>query len=191
MKTILSLASLLIAAGCSFGDRAVNLRIDPPEGDPALPRGVSVVLELPEDLRPEPHQVIGAVRSAVGTTTADITTETDVREWIREAMARELQHAGFLITPPGNPGRTLRVGTKIRTLTSVEGIGFGATMALEIRIVGDRRTVLEKTYKADEHHVVITKTSGTGPDDALRACLARIVSGFVKDLTEILESSPD
>jgi hypothetical protein len=95
------------------------------------------------------------------------------------------------VAPPENLGRALHVRTTIRTLTSVEGIGFGATMSLEIRILGDNRTVLDKTYTAKEHHVVITKDSGTGPHDALRTCLARIVSGFVKDLAAILETSPD
>jgi uncharacterized lipoprotein YajG len=183
--------ALLAMAGCSFGDRLVHLSIDRPAGDPALPRGISVVLETPEDLRPEPHEVVGAVRSAVGLRTADISTEDDVREWIRQAMAQELQHAGFLLAPSGKPGRALRVETRIRVLSAEEGIGFGAKLSLDLRIVGDRRTILEKTYEASDHHVVITKTSGDDPADALRACLKKVVSGFVKDLVAIVESAPD
>jgi uncharacterized lipoprotein YajG len=183
--------AILALAGCSFGDRMVHLSIDRPVGDPAVPRGISVILETPEDLRPEPHTVVGTVRSGVGVATADISSDDDVREWVRDAMTQELRHAGFVTAASGRPGRALRVETKIRALSAEEGIGFGATMSLDIRISGDRRAILEKTYDADEHHLVITKASGHGPADALRACLRKVVAQFAKDLVAIVESSPD
>ena len=110
--------------GCSFGDRSVLLTIERPLGDPQIPRGISVVLEMPQDRRPEPHDVVGSVRRGVGVKTADIFSDGDVREWIHQAMTQELQHAGFMVVSSSKRGLALRVTTEIRDLSCEEGIGF-------------------------------------------------------------------
>jgi hypothetical protein len=186
-----ALAFLLVLGACSFGDRRVHLRLDRPLGEPDLPRGISVILEQPEDGRPEPHSVVGDVRSGVGVRTADIITGDDVRNWVADAMSQELRHAGFLTAPAGNPGRALRISTTIRVLSCREGIGFGAKMALELRIHADYGTILEKTYAAEDQHLLVTESSGDDSVDSLHICLRRIVSMFLQDLVTIVERSPD
>ena len=175
---------------CSFGDRSVVLTVDRPVGIPEIPRGISVVLELPEDRRPEPHDVVGSVRSGVGMKTADIFSDKDVREWIHQAMTQELQHAGFLIARSSIPGLALRVTTEIRDLACEESIGFRARMTLKVRVQGDGRTLLDRSYEERDSHVVITRTSGKDAADSLRTCLRKIVSQFVKDLVMLVERDP-
>lgn len=177
--------------GCSFGDRSVRLRYDRPQGDPQVFRGISLILEEPVDLRPEPHDVVGSVRSAVGTKTAEITTNDDVRRWIHRALTAELQHAGFLVSFADKPGRALRVRTMIRSLEAREGIGFGARMTLELRVEGDEILLLQKTYAAEDRHVLVTETSGDEAGDSLRSCLKKIGSQIVQDLVTIVETAPD
>jgi hypothetical protein len=185
------LAFLLVLGACSFGDRWVHLRLDPPLGEPALPRGISIVLEQPEDGRPEPHRIVGDVRSGVGVKTAEILSNDDVRDWVKDTMARELRHAGFLTVPAGNPGLALRISTRIRVLSCWEGIGFGARMTLDLRIHTDYGTILEKTYFAEDPHRLVTECSADKAVDAIHLCLKRIVSMFLQDLGAIVERSPE
>jgi hypothetical protein len=186
-----ALLLLLGFGACSFGDRRVHMRLDRPLGEPDLPRGISVVLEQPEDGRPEPHSVVGDVVSAVGVKTADIVSSDDVRDWVRETLAQELRHAGFLSVAAGNPGRALRISTRIRLLSCREGIGFGAKAALEVRLHADFGTLLEKTYEAEDRHLRVTESSGDDAADSLHACLKKIVSNVVRDLVVMVERSPD
>jgi len=186
-----ALAFLLLLGACSFGDRRVHLRLDRPLGEPELPRGISIILEKPEDGRPEPHSVVGDVRSGVGVKTAELITDENVSDWVRETMARELRQAGFLTIAAVNPGRALRMSTTIRVLSCREGIGFSAKAALEIRLHADFGTILEKTYEAEDRHLLVTESSGDDAADALHTCLKKIVSHFVKDLTLMVEESPD
>lgn len=183
--------TLLTVAGCSFGDRLVHLRSDPPAGDPQVFRGISIVIEEPLDLRPGPHDVIGAVRSGVGVKTADITTDEDVSAWIGESMAKELGHAGFLVSPRGEPGFALHVETRIVEFSCEEAIGFGAKMTLDIRVTGDATRLLQRKYRATEHHVVVTGASGRQAADSLRVCLSRIMAEFMQDLIAVVEAAPD
>jgi hypothetical protein len=192
-KHEIALAALLAAAlgACSFGNRSIELGLDRPTGEPEIFRGISVVLETPEDLRPEPHWVVGSVRSGAWVKTADITTSDDVREWVRQAMTSELQHAGFLVAPAANPGRALHVRTNIVELMCVESIGFGASLVLDLRVSGDATLLLEKSYTARDYHVVITHTSGRKAADSLRACLKEILAQFVQDLSAVVDASPE
>jgi hypothetical protein len=185
------LVFLLLLGACSFGDRRVHLRLAPSLGEPALPRGISLILEQPKDGRPEPHSIVGDVRSGLGVKTADIVTDDNVSDWVRETMARELRHAGFLTVAAGNPGQALRISTTIRALSGREGIGFGATAALEIRLHADFGTILEKTYEAEDRHLLVTESSGDDAADSLHNCLKKIVSHVVRDLILMVERSPD
>ncbi len=182
---------VLLFGACSFGDRRVHLRLDRPFGEPSLPRGISVILDRPEDGRPEPHSVVGDVRSGVGVKTAEIVTDDDVSDWVHETMARELRHAGFLTAPAGNPGRALRISTTIRVLSCREGIGFGAKAALEIRLHADYGSILEKTYSWEEQHLLVNDRSNDEAVDSLHACLKAIVSMFLRDLATIVERPPE
>jgi hypothetical protein len=182
---------LLAAAGCAFGDHSIHLHRDAPVGEPQVFRGISIDLEEPEDLRPEPHAIVGAVRSGVGVKTADIWTDDDVRSWIRESMAQELGQAGFLIVPPGKSGFGLRVKTRIFELSCVETIGFGATMTLELGVAAEGTLLLQKRYLAHDYHFLITPTSGRHAADSLRECLRKILVQFVQDLDSALERSPE
>jgi hypothetical protein len=177
--------------GCSFGDRSVLLTIERPLGDPQIPRGISVVLEKPQDRRPEPHDVVGSVRSGVGVKTADIFSDKDVREWIHQAMTQELQHAGFLVISSPKRGLALRVTTEIRDLSCEEGIGFRGRMTLQIRVQGDSRMLLDKTYAENDRHLLITKTSGQHAADSLRTCLREIMSQFTDDFVNLVERDPE
>ena len=159
-------AFLLALGACSFGDRRVHLRLDQPLGEPDLPRGISVILQQPEDGRPEPHSVVGDVRSGVGVRTAGILTT-------------------------GNPGLALRISTRIRVLSCWEGIGFGARMSLDFEIHADYGTILEKTYEAEDEHLLVDECSADKAVDSLHLCLRRIVSMFLQDLRVIVERSPD
>ncbi|HVE43034.1 MAG TPA: hypothetical protein VNM14_24375 [Planctomycetota bacterium] len=186
-----ALLLLLVLSACSFGDRRVHLRLDRPLGEPALPRGISILLEPPEDGRPEPHSVVGDVRSGVGVKTAEIVTDDNVRDWVRDTMAQELRHAGFLTAPAGNLGQALRISTTIRALSCREGIGFGAWATLEIRLHADYGTILEKTYSWEDQHLLVTDRSNDEAVDSLHACLKALVSMFLQDLETIVERSPD
>ncbi len=187
---ILGLVALGLS-GCSFGDRSVRLRYDRPAGEPQIFRGISVILKEPEDLRPEPHAVVGSVRSGVGVETAEITTEDDVLAGIHQAMKAELQQAGFHVALDDDRVRALVIKTGILELECVEGIGFGGKIKLEIRVAGDATLLLKKTYASDDRHLLITKTSGNEPADSLRTCLKRILSQFAQDLVLLAERSPD
>jgi hypothetical protein len=177
--------------GCAFGDRSLELGTEPPDGEPQVFRGISVVLDLPEDLRPEPHSIVGAVRSGVGVKTADLTTHDDVRDWIREGLAKELQNSGFLVAWAMSPGRALRIRTSIIELDAEEGIGFGAKMALEIRVAGDATLLFRRTYETSDRHLVITNPSEANAADSLRICLRRLAAQFARDLVGLSEASPD
>jgi hypothetical protein len=186
-----ALGFLLVLGACSFGDRRVHLRLDRPLGEPELPRGISVILEQPEDGRPEPHRVVGDVRSGMGVKTADIFTDDDVRDWVRNTMAQELRHAGFLLAPAGEPGLALRISTTIRVLSCREGIGFGAKASLELRLHADYGTILEKTYASEDRHLLVTDRSNDDAGDALHTALKTVVSMFLRDLVTIVERAPD
>lgn len=175
-------------AGCAFGDRSVTLTYDRPLGEPKVPRGVAVVLERPEDRRPGPAELLGEKRSGLGAKTAEILTEQDVIDWVHQALRLEFENAGFVIAPSGSRGPLLRVSTEVREVSCEEGIGFGGSIRLTLRVRGGSRVLLEKAYAARDHHVVITKTSGRGVEDSLRACLKTLLVEFLGDLQKKLET---
>ena len=188
MRSTLSLFILSTGlAGCSFGDRSVTLTYDRPLGEPKVPRGVVVLLERPEDRRHGPAELLGEKRSGLGTKTAEILTDQDVIDWVHQALRLEFENAGFVIAPPGSRGPLLRVSTEVREVSCEEGIGFGGTLRLTLRVRGGSRILLEKAYVARDHHVVITPTSGRGVEDSLRTCLKTLLVEFLGDLQKKLE----
>jgi len=102
-------------------------------------------------------------------------------------MTQELQHAGFLVISSSTRGLALRVTTEIRDLSCEEGIGFRGRMTPQIRVQGDSRMILDRTYAENDRHLLITRTSGQDAADSLRTCLRKIMSQFTDDFVKLVE----
>ncbi len=106
MKGLISACLFGIAlAGCAFGDRHAELDYPPSEesglvnsaqANPASESRGVVYLEDFRDMRLEKSSV-GHISNLLGMRTAEVIAARDVSEWVRDAVAYELNVAGYRV----------------------------------------------------------------------------------------------
>lgn len=181
------LASL--ASGCAFGTRRATLGYAPIRGTfaPITP-GASLVLVQFADQRSD-KRAIGEVRNGWGMRTADVVAETDVAEWVTQAVMTELEKTGYKIakvntlsTPTTAPVLTGDILTVYCTaLFSYEGeVSFFA------RVRNDGEEILAKRYTGKGSAGLNWAATSSGYADSLTLALANAIHEFVADLNTVL-----
>lgn len=115
----LALAVTLLVVGCAFVDQRLDLTYAPLVSSVRVTGSVQlarpVVAGVPKR---GADWLIGGVRNAVGSRTADVLTGSDVGDWVNTALLRELTNAGYLVEPVTALSAGVRKGIQV-TLTAL------------------------------------------------------------------------
>ena len=94
---VVGLFGLMVAhiGGCAFGTRHPILTYTPITKSDA-PKNISILVEDFRDERIDKN-VIGHVRNGYGFKTADVVTETNIAQWVTDALKAELGNNGYIV----------------------------------------------------------------------------------------------
>ncbi len=185
-------------AGCAFGTRSVTLAYPPPGRESAGEAFASpaaappierapVVLQTFLDQRTD-KSVIGEVRNGWGMRTADVVSDSNIAEWITDAIAKELAREGVRViregsaegpTDPVITGEVLTVYAK--ALFSYEGeVSFFATIRKA------DREIVRKRYSGNGSAGMNWAATGDSYGESLSIALQAAVRNLVPDISAIL-----
>lgn len=111
LKAPIVLILSLMISGCAFGTRHPLLQYHPVTAN-ANPKNITLFVEKFKDERTEKN-VIGHVRNGWGMKTAEVVTDTNIADWVTEALKSELGNGGYIVakdrTELTTGGEVLRV----------------------------------------------------------------------------------
>jgi len=189
-ERVLSLVALVLLAACTLSPQRVSL--EPELAETALPPGLDRTVALAvEDARADP--VVGS-RGGVYAETAQITTGPGFAADLREALAGELERAGYLVlAPSADADVRMRVrvlaldyalggGPVVREVTAaarlaLEAQAGGRSYSGEASIERGREFVKTPSKAANEallNELVSAALGGLLADERLHEWLARL-----------------
>jgi len=192
MRTRLFIAAVLLAggpvSGCAFGDRHIELGYPPPAeedaqaAEAAPARGVVHVGPF-DDARSD-TTVVGTVRNGFGMETAKVVAEADVTEWVRDALAWELEAAGYTaVKGVDAPADEMALSGDVLRAYCDMYFSYDGQVVLRIDVRKHGQTVLDQSYSG--RGSVGTAWAGTADSfsQSLSLALRDALRQFVADLT--------
>ncbi len=197
MRMRLLAAAVLVAggllSGCAFGDRQAALEY-PPAADqgatdanaaevPAAPasRGTVHVGDF-EDIRPD-RTIVGNVRNGFGMKTAKVIPQRGVSAWVRDALAWELDAAGYTVvdgaTAPA--GAAALSGDVLRAYCDMY-FTYDGQVVLRIEARKDGQVLLNRSYSGSGSVGIAWAGTGDSFSESLGLALQEALRQFVADL---------
>lgn len=164
---------MIFASGCAFGTRRPILNytaVTPVR----TPNNIAIKVVAFEDSRIN-KKAIGEVRNAYGMKTADVITDTNIAEWITNALKSELRNAGYTVIEAAEneiQGEILKV--YCRALLSYEG-----EVTIKVSLRKGNKKLLDKMYsgEASKLNLVCTaKSYGITLEESLQKAMIKVVS---------------
>lgn len=181
-----------LLGGCAFGERQAKLGYPPAEnGNEAIvsvanaatapaPRG-TVHIAAFEDVRPE-KRVVGHVRNGFGMKTAEVVAQRDVPTWVREAIASELQAAGYAVAEgTATEGVPVISGAIIRVYCDAYFTYEGEVM-LRIETARAGESLIARTYTGKGSAGVSWAATGDSYSESLSLALQDALRQFIAEL---------
>lgn len=145
-------------SACAFGDRQANLTYPPAASDGAMAADTTapaaagsrgqIFLATFSDLRPD-KQLVGHVKNTYGMKTAKVLAQNDVRLWVEDAIAWELENAGYEVirgTPDEAPGSgAVLSGDVIRVYCSAY-FSYDGEVTVKATLTKNGDTLLDRAY---------------------------------------------
>jgi hypothetical protein len=193
---------LLALQACAFVDQEIELGYTPQGYEPK--GSGTVVAAAPKaaytnHLNPEGRLIIGTVKNGFGSRTADVLPVNDPAAWIANAVASELELAGYTVeksasTVVDDAARAIEVKvTKVFTDqdTGMMTIGAISTLFYELTVKSNGTVVatVPVTYSAD---IAERSIAGTGSlkAAALKEALEKSLSTAMPQVLEALQGAP-
>lgn len=148
-RVLLMLLCLPFLASCAFVDREAELKYSAPprEGDAPVQEGavrVRVALREILDRRKETAE-IGEVRNGFGMRTAAVKSKGDPVAWLREAVAAELERAGFAVVDPAQAD-DLAVEVHLQTMHCTATGSYEGTVCIAAKALRASGSLVDGVY---------------------------------------------
>jgi len=133
--------SAAFLSGCAFGTRHPMLAytaITPVKA----PNNISINVVQFNDSRPDKN-IIGNVRNGWGMKTADVITDTNIADWITNALKAELKNAGYNVVQENASNSVSGDVLKVYCDTY---LNYEGEVMIKIVLKKDNAVILDKTY---------------------------------------------
>jgi hypothetical protein len=193
----LTIALLPLMAGCAYGTRHVTLVYPPEQPDvsrtirPAAesvpPAGTQqpIVLVRFADRRAE-KQAIGEVRGTLFRT-ADVVTDSNVADWVSQALKRELEGAGYSVTvvdtAPLGGGAIL--SGEVLSVYCTALLFYEARVSFSARITKDGKEILKGRYRGEGSAGSNWAAAAESYSHSLSLALGEATGRLVSDLNSL------
>ena len=177
---VLMLLLALQISGCAFGTRHPLLTYTP-LAKSSEPRNISVYVEPFKDERTE-RNVIGHVRNGWGMKTADVVTDTDISQWVTDALKTELGNGGYVVVKDRTD---LVAGGEVITVYCDSFMQYEGTVTLGAILKKNGETLIDKKYtgKATNLNWAATaKSYGLTLDKSLQNAMQQIIADINQKL---------
>ena len=208
VKNLLAiLGCLSVVTGCAFGNRHATLVYPPEEETKALDPKVAEASTTPAETSPAPapagqsitllqfaderldKRVVGEVQNALGMHTADVVTETDVTEWVTEALKIELEKAGYNVTKVESLSGSSQgpvVGGKIHTVYCSAYWSYDGEVAFYAWVEEDGIKIFKRRYVGRGSAGTNWTATARSYAQSLSLALADALDHLVADLSTIM-----
>lgn len=143
---ILLMLSLLFISGCAFGTRHPVLTYDV-FTTPEPAKNISIYVSEFKDERIDKN-IIGHVRNGWGLKTAKVITETNISDWITEALKAELENIGYTITD--NPNASISVSGEVIEIYVSSFMMYEGKASIEISLMKNGKEVFTRKYSGTD-----------------------------------------
>jgi hypothetical protein len=171
----------LPSIGCAFGDRSVVLTYTPQAGTARTTDAGKVAVAAFDDLRQD-KVVVGEVRNGYGLKTAKVVLNNqDPGGWVANAIASELQNAGYDVTKVAEPTAAADVPViagAISELYTKMYMSYRTTLQLSVVVTKAGVPIMNKQYTGQAKAgaaFVSTKEYETVMDQALQNALSQAI----------------
>lgn len=186
-----------LITGCAFGTRRANLTYMPAPGTrglgptaamastaPTAP-GAPLVLVQFADQRSD-KRAIGEVRNGWGMRTADVVAETDVAEWVTQAVMTELEKTGYKIAKVNTPTTAPVLTGDILTVYCTALFSYEGEVSFFARVKKDGEEILARRYTGKGSAGLNWAATSSGYADSLTLALANAIHELVADLNTVM-----
>jgi len=194
MRTRLLIVALIVAggllSGCAFGDRQAKLGYPPvadqgamaAEAAPAPTSRGAVYVGAFEDARPD-KTVVGNVRNGFGMKTAKVIPQRDVAAWVREALAWELEAAGYtVVVGAAAPSGVAALSGDILRAYCDMYFTYDGQIVLRIEASRDGQPLLNQSYAGSGSVGIAWAGTGDSFSESLGLALQEALQKFLADL---------
>ena len=195
MRMRLLVVAILVAggllSGCAFGDRKAKLGYPPvadqgaiaanaAEATPAA-RGAVYIGEF-NDFRPD-KTIVGNVRNGFGMKTAKVIPQRDVAAWVREALAWELEAAGYtVVVGAAAPSGVAALSGDILRAYCDMYFTYDGQIVLRIEASRDGQPLLNQSYAGSGSVGIAWAGTGDSFSESLGLALQEALQKFLADL---------
>ncbi len=175
------LLPVIALAGCAFGTRHPLLDYKP-LAKSAGPRNIAVYVENFKDERTEKN-VIGHVRNGWGIKTADVVTDTNISEWITNALKSELGNSGYVVAKDRTD---IQAGGEVLTVYCDSFMLYEGKVQIEMVLKRKDEILLNKKYlgKASNMNWAATaKSYGLTVEQSLQNVMKQVVDDINQKLS--------
>ena len=179
MKRVLTMMIALgfipvVLTSCAFGTRHPLLEYKVVTAN-SQPKNITVYVENFKDERTEKN-LIGNVRNGWGLKTADVVTDTDIAEWVTDALKTELGNGGYVVAKDRTE---LIAGGEVLTVYCDSYMQYEGNVTLGMVLKRNGETLIDKKYtgKATNLNIAATaKSYGKTVEQSLQNAMKQIIS---------------
>lgn len=176
-------ASSVLLSGCAFGTRRPILSYTPIT--PHVPaKGITVQVAPFHDERFD-KDIIGYMRNGYGMRTAKVVTETDVAEWVTQALEAELVNAGYTVMD-SKPASATVEGAVLHVFCDAF-LMYEGKVEVEIAVRRGSDVLLKEKYRGTDQELNIAGTS-RGYALVLEKSLQAALQDAVRDIDKRLSA---
>ncbi len=189
--------------GCAFGTRYVDLSYPPKNpaengggiahAAPASVAGTQQIVLLPFEDRRLRKEKIGDVLNGYGMKTAKVVASNDVGKWVNDAIALELEKAGYQVkraekNPETSAGLVLS-GEILRVFCTAY-LSYEGEVSFRTTVKRNGKEILEKTYLGEGEAGLNWAATSKSYGETLSSALAIAISDLVHDIDHSSEKNP-
>lgn len=190
---VVAIVAAILGSGCAFGDRKAKLDYPPVEmqnageaqAAPASPaRGVILIGDF-NDIR-EDKTVVGHVRNGFGMKTAKVLPQKDVTIWVRDALAYELEAAGYtVVNGAAAPSEATSVSGDILRAYCDAYFTYDGLVVLRVEANRHGQALMNKSYTGNGSVGISWAGTGDSYSESLSLALQEALRKAVADLSEL------
>lgn len=190
IRLVVILAVAGLGAGCAFGERHAELGYPPENGGgvvstaeaaPAAGGRGTVYIGALQDIRPD-KKVVGHVRNGFGMKTAEVVAQRDVPDWIRGALAAELEAAGYRVVDGAGPADSATISGDIVRVYCDAYLTYDGEVTLRLFTVKAGDSLVSQTYTGHGSAGVSWAATGDSYSESLSLALQDVLRQFLAEL---------
>ena len=174
IAVVMSCLLTMAISGCAFGTRRPTLdylAVTPVKQQ----KNIAIKVVVFKDDRPDKN-IVGNVRNGFGLKTADVITETNVSEWVTNALKVELKNDGYTIVDVGAENE---ISGEVIKVYCDSYMCYEGEVMIKVLLKRASNVLLEKTYSgkaSDMNWAATAKSYGTILKQSLQQTMNQVVA---------------